>query len=775
MKKINKTNIFVAAIMAVTIFTSCEDRLGVTDNMFSPKVKSLNVHDVYNMYQSGEYDHYFEQFSYALSMIFRDNHDFKEFMAQELLYKTRVILLRELLDEESELGQYIRDALSLYVDVDFFLEYFPDMRIDLVRNNIDELRWRHAVGNFNNTAVVYKSYEYLQKLSDVLTGYIDGDTPVQIDNIAFHNGFLFTIGYNVLPILNYNATFEYVAEAVSEMLRHEPEFRFVLHEKIMEGFEKEYNTFEGEYNAFEKEYNAFEEEYNAFDWEPSVLIWHLIYRSPYKDYIQSLFEQYLEIPIFHIVEDYPLIQIAMPLFAKEWDPNNWDSSSCDPWSTPPVIYLPYDLEDDDDIIFHLPNVDECGYYISSTIEPDFPVVVISENERLTIEEVINPNPPAPTIPAPTNLTVNSPTIQNPQLGIHLSWQRVAGVSGYEVWIKTPRDGDFRPYRTVNGSANTTFQDKAYYQPGNIIDYKVRAYVGWGLFGKNTMGLFSDFSNIVNVIAPNMPNAPLTFTANQTTANQVELNWTLPQSQAIDKLLIYRQIVGNGGYQRIGEKNMNIPSVENFYMMDRNFAPGQIIKYQLYIQSPTGALSNPKDDFIISTYRDPSKLSPVRIKAIEYNNTWANRRALTSWFRGRGPEFSLKVLSVSKDNRSTPVEVQREIKFTFPNTQYFPHVKRLNENRLVLNWQPGYFYDMLTFHCIATKRTKETSVELSASFNLKELINDNKLNVASTPTVKLTYSNKTIEIGYAYYSYYEPMINHWLEFPNYGVRILISNQ
>lgn len=138
MRNFKKIAIFVAVVIAIATFTSCENRLDTSDvsgNNFNASIKNLSV-DYYALYASGEYDYLFDQFSFALSMLMQYDYAAREFVIQEFNDKGRYILLRHLL--ESDGSHLVIAALSNYVDVNLFLEYFQDMQI-ILNGDIDEV------------------------------------------------------------------------------------------------------------------------------------------------------------------------------------------------------------------------------------------------------------------------------------------------------------------------------------------------------------------------------------------------------------------------------------------------------------------------------------------------------------------------------------------------------------------------------------------------------------------------------------------------------------
>ena len=80
-------------------------------------------------------------------------------------------------------------------------------------------------------------------------------------------------------------------------------------------------------------------------------------------------------------------------------------------------------------------------------------------------------------PAKVELTAKQKT----QTSITLSWEKVKGADGYEIYRKTGKDGEYKKIKTITSGKTLTYKNTGL-TVGNKYYYKVRAYDG-GTKGK----------------------------------------------------------------------------------------------------------------------------------------------------------------------------------------------------------------------------------------------------------------------------------------------------
>jgi hypothetical protein len=266
------------------------------------------------------------------------------------------------------------------------------------------------------------------------------------------------------------------------------------------------------------------------------------------------------------------------------------------------------------------------------------------------------------------------------------------------------------------------------------------------------------SNYLTIKAPPLPKPVLSFDAIQHAKNEVELRWQNDYSQYIMETKLYKHVVGvTPDYVLL----KSFTSSQHDYF-DTDINIGRKIIYKAVHVTSLGE-SNPKYDFIQAPYRDISQKSPVYIKQIKFTD-WK----IEGWLAGK-PEFYITVTNVEPVNKN-PFKIQDQINCMFSKrtrtSQVFTGVK-------VLDWQPGFWYDMLTFTGLEYDRPSgELTLKIGVGFNAKDTLKLGFLNASAGIEYEITFQNKGEQCGNSYLDYFDNP-ETWLLFPNYGVQILVS--
>jgi uncharacterized protein YegJ (DUF2314 family) len=437
---------------------------------------------------------------------------------------------------------------------------------------------------------------------------------------------------------------------------------------------------------------------------------------------------------------YPDLQISVPVHAEDWDESTY---------TPVVTFIP--AEYDEAITKTV-----TGYINGKTVpvdavnEPAKPVIVISQNERMVQpidpEDPIYPNDPI--IPSdPSNLT----GVQT-ESGIRLSWVMPpytvpSNTSGYYIFRKGANESSFIKISTVLGANNRSYDDNKI-EASRSYTYYVIAYL---------QGETSNPSNYLTLTAPNFPKPVLSFDAIQNSKTEIELRWENDHSQYILETKLSKHVVGvTNDYQLVKSFTAN---QQDYFDHDINV--GKKVIYKVNHVTSLGE-SNAKYDFVQVPYRDISQKSPVYIKQIKFSD-WK----IEGWLAGK-PEFYITVTNVDAGGK-TPFKVQDQMDFDFNKRS---STSQTFTGRKVLDWQPGFWFDMLTFTAIEyDKPSSELKLKVGVGYNLKD--KDKKgFQVTAGADYEITFSDKGEECGNSYLNYFgEP--EYWLVFPNYGVQILVS--
>jgi hypothetical protein len=440
--------------------------------------------------------------------------------------------------------------------------------------------------------------------------------------------------------------------------------------------------------------------------------------------------------IDEMTEKYPYLQVSVPVNAEDWDEETY---------IPDVTFIPeeYDEATTEYVIGY--NSDGEEVLIDAVNPPEDPVIVLSMNERIDLPE----NPKAPGTPAtPTNLKG-----METESGIKLVWDMPdttssSNTTGYYVFRKMGNDVSYVLVSTIPGAYNKTYDD-IYVAPNATYSYYVQSYYQY---------MTSNPSNIITITAPDIPKPVLAFDAIQHTKNIVELRWQSDFSQYIESTKLYKWVVNQtSGYNLIGEFG-----IDQFEYIDTDIIPGTKTIYKVQHTTDLGE-SNPKYDFINAPYRDLSQGSPVYIKQLKFTD-WK----LEGWLAGR-PEFYIKVTNVDQGGKN-PYTVQDQVECRYDIRD---EESQIFEGKMVLNWRPGFWYDMLTFTAIEYDRPSgELKINIGVKFNTKDSLKIGFLEGNAGVNYEVKFSNNGEKCGTAYLDYFDNP-EQWLEFPNYGFKILLS--
>lgn len=434
-------------------------------------------------------------------------------------------------------------------------------------------------------------------------------------------------------------------------------------------------------------------------------------------------------------EKYPLLQIAVPIHAEAWDELNY---------VPTVTFLP--AEYSDATTKKITGYDANGKVVQLDVinKPSMPVIVIGENERL-LRPIDDEEPGVPE--TPTNLS----GIQT-ESGIRLNWQMPStanslNTTGYYVYRKSTSDPYYIKIKTIPGVFNRSYDDNSV-EASRSYTYYVMAYYQFETSGS---------SNYVTITAPNYPKPVLSFDAIQNSKTEIELRWENDHSQYILETKVSKHVVGvTSNYQLLSTFSAN----DQDYF-DHDLILGKKVIYKINHVTALGE-SNAKYDFVQVPYRDISQKSPVYIKQIKFTD-WSLER----WPAGK-PEFYITVTNTAGAGQ-TPYVVQENIICNFSEKE---NISQVFTGRKVLDWQPGFWFDMLSFNVIEYDRSwGKLKVSAAVGYNNKNA-EKTSLNTNLGVSYEITFSDKGEKCGNSYLDYFEHP-EKWLVFPNYGVQVLVS--
>lgn len=436
-----------------------------------------------------------------------------------------------------------------------------------------------------------------------------------------------------------------------------------------------------------------------------------------------------------LAEQYPDLQISVPVHAEDWDDENF---------VPKITFIPeeYDESSTQYVAAYYDGMEES---LDAVTPPDEPVIVLSLNERvLALDDYFASINEVP------NVSINLTAITT-ESGIRLTWVPSVNTGGviqwYRIYRKQAGQTDFVLYHTNGGMFNTTFDDT---------NTQSNVYYSYYVIASNIEG-DSQPSNIVNIQAPvNNPNGLLTFDAIHLAINDTELRWDNDYSEYFEGTKIFKKVVGvDSGYNLFGTYDPNVHYVTDSYM-----TPGKRINYAAQQYSGT-QLSNAKYDFVQIPYRDISQPSNIYIEKIKFDD-WD----IEGWLAGK-PEFKLTIAGVNPLTNSS-YAIQDKLEFYFNCRHSYNNFN----GRLVLPWDPSNWYEMLSFNLVEFDRNRgNLTINLSAKYKTK---NDEKTNFNAEAGIdySIKIDKKDENCGNSYLNYYDPE-SGWIYFPQYGARIYYS--
>ena len=400
----------------------------------------------------------------------------------------------------------------------------------------------------------------------------------------------------------YNADFDQVAFAVNRLLEGSQEFRTIVHIEVGKEFDDDYN----------------------------VLISQLIVNH---NIVVELFALH-EVDILSIVERYPLIQIAIPVEYEQWDGQGGL----------PVVFVTYEFDESKTEFVDGYDVNGKNVSFSTEEEPEFPVVVISENERT---KVLDRLPTEPEVPQ--NLTANGT-----EDGIVLEWQQYSNenVIGYDIYRKGNSDAEYVQIASLTSSKSVNNAYSFVDVDANAIEEKYDYYVV--ATGNHTTGSFIITKSDIYTLVQN-PKILYSASSNITRGDPILLpDINLKIYYHISNFL---ELKWSGGPPVVGiiynvyrwrsdqpNNRVHIGSTTSNSYIDNatNLSKGYLYKYQVTTSSPTIS-----SNFAYSQVSHRSKSQKVQIKECKFKDKEALQK-VECWVRGK-PDMRFRCCISNKNN------------------------------------------------------------------------------------------------------------------------------
>lgn len=449
---------------------------------------------------------------------------------------------------------------------------------------------------------------------------------------------------------------------------------------------------------------------------------------------------------------YPLLQVAIPVHSDEWD-----------GSTPlKVAYVPYPFEEQSTKTIPAICPDGSWIPLDAKSEPNEPVIVLSQNERVSLDSINDLEPFKPILNPPAPENVNA-AIENDYIVV--SWDAVSNVSSYDIYRRGPNDNDFIYLGSTSGVNSTEYKDKSlsancyysYYVISKILIKKQKVDLNEPFIIRK-----SDPSKIVKIQAPSLPKA-LSYFETLSQGDKIEFRWNndgIPDS----KVNIYTM-------DTAVDDNYNLmasPLSSECNHITSISARGRRVLFKARRETNVGQ-SDPIYDFIYPPYRNTSTISPIYVNSISIKNL----NDIEAWYSG-APEFYIKVFRAEKDSTGEykTSDTGALIRLPFDdrtNSQSFDGA--LVYKWLVdagLNWRDGILLYMI-------EGDNDTKYKFSAkiSIPIKDIVNL-EIGMEYCQATNSSFDTDGQHCG-SYTIYYFENTSQILSFPSYGVSVEISDK
>lgn len=441
-------------------------------------------------------------------------------------------------------------------------------------------------------------------------------------------------------------------------------------------------------------------------------------------------------PIDELLEEYPDLQISVPVNAEEWDPESY---------TPDIAIVPLDYGSD---IQTLSGVDSDGNLIEidAVNAPSEPVIVVGRSERLSEIPIIKP------IVVPTLSVSLSGVYTNGAIRLTYSRQGFGIIDSLMLYKTLPNSSTYE-YLDIEFSSENKYVD------WNIIEGKEYSYY---LVAKsrNSLGIVRNIiSNTFTIIADSStPNPVSNLHVVNEYAEKNYLTWdNNPYEDYYTK--IYRTT------SEITDELIATLDPDKTYYYDEDVTPGEKWIYHVVKYNTNNEKSSKEErTFLYNPYRNPSAKSKVMLRKINIDSD-----QVEGWFDGK-PEFYITTFGTKMSNEGN-IQID-----TLSSVDYRFKVNGNSSeslNCLLADWSfydDSVYYPILNIHMLEYDRGRlKAYIKADAKVGVK--LNED-ISIQTIGTFEYTLANNGQECGTVQLRYYENP-SQTLVFSNLGASIDVS--
>jgi len=633
---------FIALTICAFVISSCKDEMLSGGN--PRKAPSL----------AAEYNADFDSVAFAVNQLLLKNVESRHIIHAEVGKKfdgNYNVLISQLIEKHPSFVEWLNE---LKVDVYGIVKKYPFIQIAIP---VNYEKWDGE----EMLPVVYFPYGYQINSEENLWGYdTKGEKKEFTKNEFLKEIFVVVCENERLKgeefAKEYDADFNSVAFAVNRLLQESQDFRNLVHKEVG-------GMFDGDYN---------------------VLISQLVKNYPA---VAKWFNDF-KVDIYGIVEKYPLIQIAIPVEYEEWDGQEGL----------PVVYIQYEFRDGETPYVY--GYDKAGKFceVDAIEGPNFPVAVISMNERTRLLAKAPEEPDELTPSAPRELAAQSTAI-----GIKLTWLKPTSgtITGYAIFRKGVGEANYSLIQSIYGEDNLHYEDidikpqlnysyyaKAFYEEeDDYPDYIVQGnpFVLGHIFHVPGQRHYSPPSNYVTGNSPAlaMPGGIKLVHGN---AGELDLEWD-SQTAYANEYEIWRKSTTNTTLTLQG----TTPGNFNFFTQS-GLSAGVYYNYRVRAKTLNGNYSAWSNS-IGTSVSERNLETPFKLTYLKFKDEAALKK-VEPWVKG-APELWL----IAAKGDAANAQKVKEIRYK-PSSRKACYESWAYANKIILNnWNPNRDGNVFTFEWI----------------------------------------------------------------------------
>lgn len=447
-----------------------------------------------------------------------------------------------------------------------------------------------------------------------------------------------------------------------------------------------------------------------------------------------------------IINQYPELQISVPVHAEGWDPELY---------IPSVAIIPEDCEYMKTKT--LPGIDAEGkeIEIDAINEPEVPVIVVGLSERMIGPPIIDIDQPSLNVASITLTGVFSNGAMRLEYCASSNVTSINSVDIYRtkansaVYEKIASCTEPPTFNTYNDWAIEDYKEYSYYIRASCVVSFIN--------GEATTNVTS---NVITLIADSIvPNSVTNLRSRNEYSTKNFITWDNPEMN------IYPTQIFKTTPNMTNRLIATLNPTETYYYDDPVIKGEKWIYLVKKLNPNTGSVSPHKQTFVYNPYRNPSKESKVMLRKILLDRT-----QIEGWFEGRPEVYITTYGHIKLSNGDIIVDTLSTVDYRFPAGS---NGTSEDLSSLLADWSffdDSSYYPVINIHAVEYDRGNG-SFDFSTSAKIGLKLSDDIV-LESKGNFNYVFSNDAQDCGVAYLRYYQNPCDT-LDFPNYEFKLILS--